>query len=46
MRARSTAALDDLPDSAQTVTRTLLGVDVDPTDLAAPAFPDRTRDPG
>jgi DNA polymerase III delta prime subunit len=29
-------ALDDLLDSTQSVTRTLLGVDVDPTELASP----------
>ena len=31
-------ALDDLLDSTQSVTRTLLGVDVDPTDLAGPGI--------
>ena len=32
-------ALNDLLDSAQSVTRTLLGVDVDPEDLASPGIP-------
>jgi hypothetical protein len=31
-------ALDDLLDSAQSVTRTLLGVGVDPTTLATPGI--------
>ena len=39
--AHLTRALDDLLDSAQGVTRTLLGVGVDPTTLPAAAWPDR-----
>ena len=39
-------ALDDLLDSAQSVTRTLLGVDVDPSDLASPGIPQPVPRPG